>query len=102
MGLPTFWSKKGGILTFENYRQNLFKVRESDEKFNEMTGVIRGQTIVDNLIDDFYFLWQIKHLFLTAPTYDKYTELDIAYRRMVAYQYPSNEDWQVLIQLIQE
>jgi hypothetical protein len=102
MGLPNFWSKKGGILTIENYRHNLFKVRESDENFDEMTVVIRGQTIVDSLIDDLCLLWQIKKLFLTAQTYDKYTELDIAYRKMVLYQYTSNEDWKLLFQLIQE
>jgi len=57
MGLPTFWSKKGGILTFENYRHNLFKVKESDEKIDEVTWVIRGKTIVNNLIDDLCLLW---------------------------------------------
>jgi hypothetical protein len=62
-----------------------------------MTRVIRRQTIVDNFIDDLYLLWKIKQLFLTTPTYDKYTELDIAYRRMVAYQYPLNEYRKLLI-----
>jgi hypothetical protein len=36
------------------------------------------------------------------PTCEKYIELEIAYRKMVAYQYPSNEDWKLLIQLKQE
>jgi hypothetical protein len=36
-------------------------------------------------------------LFLTAPTYEKYIELDIAYMRMVAYHYPSNEDGKFII-----
>jgi hypothetical protein len=44
MGLPTCWNKKGGIVTFESYRQSLFKVRENEDKFKEMTGVIRGQS----------------------------------------------------------
>jgi len=85
MGLPNCWSKKWGIVTFESYRQSLFKVRENEDKFKEMTWVIRGQVIVDSLIDEIYILLQIKSLFLTAPSYDKYTELDIATRKTLLY-----------------
>ena len=61
---------------------------------------LRGQTIVDVLIDDSYFLWKIKILFSSPPTYEKYIELDIAYRQMNAFNYPSSENWRLLIQFI--
>jgi hypothetical protein len=102
MGLPICWGKKGNLLSFESYRKKLFKARENVDKFQDMTRAIRGQTIVDSLIDDFYLLWKIKKLFSTVPTYEKYTKLDISYRKMMSYKYPSNEDWKVLIQLVQE
>jgi hypothetical protein len=51
------------MLTFENYKKNLIKAREDTSKFKEVTGMIKGQTIVDCLSDDFYLLWKIKNLF---------------------------------------
>jgi hypothetical protein len=48
-----------------------------------MDGVLKGQTIVCKLIDDFHLLWKIKTLFPNIPSYDRYTELDIASRKMV-------------------
>jgi hypothetical protein len=65
-----------------------------------MTEVLRGQTIVDILIDDLYLLWQIKNLFSNPPSYEKYNELDIAYRKMMSFNNPSNENWKLLIQLL--
>jgi hypothetical protein len=57
MGLPTVWNDKGKILTFECYKRDMFKVRENEDKFQGITEVLKGQTIVDILIDDFYLLW---------------------------------------------
>jgi hypothetical protein len=57
---------------------------------------------VDILIDDFYLLWKIKNLFSSPPTYEKYIELDIAYKQMKAFNYPSSENWKLLIQLLTE
>jgi hypothetical protein len=56
-GLPTAWDDKGDILTFENYIRELFKVIENEDKFQGMIEVLKGQTIVDILIDDFCILW---------------------------------------------
>jgi hypothetical protein len=64
--------------------------------------MIKGKTIVDCLSDDFYLLWKIKNLFSNTPTYDKYTELDITYKNMLLYKYPSNNDWDILMDLVQE
>jgi hypothetical protein len=74
----------------------MFKSRENVDKFQDMTRTIRGQAILDNLIYDFYLLWKIKILFSIVSTYDKYIELDIAYKKTLSYKYPSNEDWKIL------
>jgi hypothetical protein len=57
MGLSTYWGKKGNVLSFESYRHSLFKTRENIKKIQEMSGALKGQTIVDSLINDFYLLW---------------------------------------------
>jgi len=56
MVLPTIWDDKGRLLTFESYKRNPFKVEENEDKFQGMTEVLKGQIIVDILIDDFYLL----------------------------------------------
>jgi hypothetical protein len=61
MGLPSAWNDKGKLLSYENYRRSLFTVREKEDKFQGMDNTLRGKTIVDILIDNFYLLWQIKN-----------------------------------------
>jgi hypothetical protein len=74
MGFPSTWNDKGKLLSFESYRKTLFIVRESEQKFQGIVDNLRGQTIVDVLIDDFYLLWKIKNLFSSPPTYEKYID----------------------------
>jgi hypothetical protein len=56
MGLPSAWNYNGKFLSFESYRKNLFIAIESEAKFQGMANNLRGQIIVDLLIDDFYLL----------------------------------------------
>jgi len=102
MGLPTCWGKKGNPVSFEYYRPSLFKSRENIDKFQDMSGALKGQTIVDSWINYFYLLWKNKNVFSTTSTYDKYIELDIAYRIMITCKYHVDEDWKVLVQFAQE
>jgi len=80
LGLSSTWSDKRKFLSFEEYRKSMLIARESESKFQDMADQLRGQIIVDLLMDDFHLLWQIKNLFLNPPTYEKYTKLDITYR----------------------
>jgi len=54
MGLPNSWGKKENLISFESFRQKLFKEREYVDKFQAITREINGQTIVDSLIDGLY------------------------------------------------
>jgi hypothetical protein len=71
------------LFSTEAYEDMLIKERDDITKFQDMDGVLKGQTIVCKLIDDFHLLWKIKTLFPNIPSYDRYTELDIASRKMV-------------------
>jgi hypothetical protein len=42
MGLPSAWNDKGKLLSFENYRRNLFTIRENEDKFQGMVDTLRG------------------------------------------------------------
>ena len=48
---------------------------------------------MDMLVDDFYVLCQVKDLFVSTPTYEKYTYLNIAFMKMNSFHHPSNETW---------
>jgi hypothetical protein len=74
----------------------LFIIRENEDKFQGMVDILRGHTSVELLIYDFY----LENLVTRPPTYEKYTELDIAYKKMKSLKYPSRENGELLIQLL--
>jgi hypothetical protein len=100
MGLPSAWDKNGKMISYENHRKNLFSIRGKEDKFQRMADTWRGKTIVDISIDGFYLPWKIKSLFSNSPTYEKYTQLDIAFRQMKSFNYPTDETWNLLLQLL--
>jgi hypothetical protein len=55
--------------------------------------LLRGQLIVDLLDDEFFLLWQLINLFVSPPTYERYTEVDITYKIIMYFKYPSKKDW---------
>jgi hypothetical protein len=102
MGIPSSLNDKGRILSSESYKKSLFVVRQNERKFKGMADSLRGKTIMDLLTHDFYLPWEIKNLFSNPPTYERYTKLDIAFKQMRSFQYPSRETWRFLIQLLIE
>jgi hypothetical protein len=98
MGLPEIYGKKG-LLPFPEYQPLLVKSRENANKFKGATRVLKGKTIVDLLDEDFFLLWHLRNLFDTPPTYERYTEVDISYKKMISCKYPSSQEWERLMQL---
>jgi hypothetical protein len=76
---------KGRLLSSESYKNSLFATRKNKRKFEGMADNLRGKTIVDMLRHDFYPLWEIKNLFSNPPTYERYTQLDIAFKQMRSF-----------------
>jgi len=97
MGLPSAWYKYAKLLPYEGYKEILFISREKDDKFQNISNNLASQIIVDLLIDEFYLLWKMKNLFTHTPTYEKITKLDITFRKMKTFIYPSNMFWKHII-----
>lgn len=74
----------------------LLRERNQVDKFAHIAGVMKGQTIMDKLIDDFYLLYQVKNIFSIVPNYQKYTELGVPYRILSAFHHPARVDWNKL------
>jgi len=83
MALPSCWDKNRNFIQQEASEEILIKEMNDITKFQDMDGVLKGQTIVCKLINDFHLLWIIKILFPNIPSYDRYARLDIASRKMV-------------------
>jgi len=56
MGLPSALNDKGRLLSIKSYKKSLFIAIQNETKFQGMAGNLRGKTIVDLLINDFYLL----------------------------------------------
>jgi len=57
IGLPSCQDKNGNFIQKEVYKDMLIKGRDDITKFKDMDGVLKGQTIVCKLIDDFHFFY---------------------------------------------
>ena len=93
MGLPEIYGKKG-LLPFPKYQPLLVKARENSNKFKGATRVLKGKIIVDLLDEDFFLLWHLRNLFDSPPTYERYTKVDISYKKMISCKYTSSQEWE--------
>ena len=87
-GLPECWDKNGNLFSLQNYHKFLIKAKEDTNKYRGITGMLKGPIIVDLLDEDFLLLWQLRNLFVITPTYERYTEVDISYNKMMNLKYP--------------
>jgi hypothetical protein len=99
MGLPEYYGKRGNFLPLPEYQQVLISVRENSNNFKGSTGMLKGQTIVELLDDDFFLLSHLRNLFETSPTFEACIKMEKAYRRMISCKYPSNQEWRRLAHL---
>ena len=87
--LPECWDKKGNLFSLQNYQKNLIKSREDTSKFIGITRMLKGQIIVDLLDEDFFLLWKLRNLFVIIPTFERCTEVDISYKKIMTFKYPT-------------
>jgi len=49
---------------------------------------------------DLLIINEIKNLFIVKPTFQKYTEVDETYRKLVKFPTPSEDRWDILCELL--
>ena len=83
------------LLQKDVYNALIVKSRNDDSKFQCIEGSAKGESIVDLLYGDFQLLFEVRKLFQNMPlsTYGQFTQLDIASRQMLAYNYPTGQEW---------
>ena len=88
-------------MTLSNYKKKIFMVAKDISKFSGIQGSIIGKSFLETLQLDLSIQHEIKYIFITKPTFAKYTEMDEVYRRLLKVNIPSQKRWEDLCTLIE-
>lgn len=98
--MPSIKNSQGKIVTEEEYQRLLHRVAMDKSKFSRIKGDISGQSLLKKLFDNIFVCYDMRHLFIVKATFQKYTEVDEALRKMVTLTFPIEDEWEHLINLI--
>ena len=84
-----------------DYKKKLDIVAKDSSKFLGIQGSITGKAFLDALQLDINIQHEIRYLFTTKPTFDKYTEMDEVYHRLLKVSIPSHLRWEEICNMIE-
>jgi hypothetical protein len=87
-------------MTLPDYKKRLLEVSKDSSKFAGIQGSITDKAFLYFLQWDISIQHEIQYIFLTKPTFAKYTEMDKVYRRLVKVTVPSHLRWEELCDLL--
>jgi hypothetical protein len=87
-------------MTLPDYKKRLSEMSKDSSKFTGIQGSIIGKEFMDALQLDISIQHEIRYIFLTKPTFAKYTEMDEVYRRLLKVVVPSHLRWEELYDLL--
>jgi hypothetical protein len=100
-GLPSLFVINDKLITLSDYKQKIITVEKDGSKFAGIQGNITGKAFLETLQLDLSIQHEIKYIFITKPTFTKYTEMDEVYRRLLKVTIPSQKRWDDLCALIE-
>jgi hypothetical protein len=74
---------------------------KDSSKFSGIQGSITSKAFLETLQLDLSIQHEIKYIFLTKPTFVKYTEVDEIYHRLLKVTIPNQRRWEELCNLIE-
>jgi hypothetical protein len=99
-GLPGLKVINDKLMTLPDYKKILADVSKDSSNFAGIQGSITGKALLDALQWDISIQHEIRYIFLTKPTFAKYTEMDEVYRRLLKVNVPSYLRWEEICDLI--
>jgi hypothetical protein len=78
-GLPSLKVINDKLMTLPDYKNRLADVAKDSSKFAGIQGSITGKVFLDALQWDISIQHYIRYIFVTKPTFAKYTEMDKVY-----------------------
>ena len=100
-GLPGLFVINDKLITLSEYKQKILTVAKYGSKFAGIQGTITGKEFLKTLQLDLSIQHEIKYIFITKPTFSKYTEMDEVYRRLLKVTIPSQKRWDDMCSLIE-
>jgi len=87
-GLPIVRDSSGQLIPLENYHHRLHEIASDRTNFAIVNRIISGKALFEGLEYDLFIQHEVQHLFITKPTFDKYTEVDASYRKVIKFYIP--------------
>ena len=88
-------------ITLLDYKQKINVVAKDSSKFARIQGSITGKYFLETLQLDLSIQHEIKHIFITKPTFSKYTKMDEIYRKLLKVSIPGKKRWEDLCSLFE-
>ena len=101
-GLPSLKVINDKLMTLPDYKKRLSEVSKDSSKFAGIQGSITGKEFLDALQFNISIRHEIRYIFLTKPTFSKYTEMDEVYRRLLKVTVPGHLRWEKLCDLLDQ
>jgi hypothetical protein len=99
-GLPSLLVLNDKLMTLSDYKKKITMVAKDSSKFSGIQGSITRKAFLETLQLDLSIQHEIKYIFITKPTFSKYTEMDKVYRRLLKVTIPNKQRWDDLCDLI--
>ena len=77
------------LVNLEEYFNNLYNIAIDKPRFERIKGYVIGKDFLEALEFDLIIKHEIKHLFLNKPTFERYTEVDEVFIKVVNLEIPS-------------
>lgn len=79
------------LVQLDDYQQKLYSIAKDKSKFSTIKGTITRKDFMEGLKFDLLIKHEIKHLFVIKPTFQKYTEVDETYRKLIKLSTPDED-----------
>jgi hypothetical protein len=89
------------LITLPDYKKKISTMEKDSSKFAGLQGSITGKYFLETLQLDLSIHHEIKHIFITKPTFSKYTEMDEIYRKLLKISIPSKKRWEDICALLE-
>jgi hypothetical protein len=100
-GLPGLLVLNEKMMTLSDYKKNITMVEKYNSKFLGIQGNITCKEFLETMHLDLSIQHEIKYIFITKPTFAKYTEMDEIYFRLLKVTIPNQQRWEELCELIE-
>jgi hypothetical protein len=100
-GLPGLIVLNDKQVTLSDYKQKMIVVAKDSSKFAGIQGSITSKYFLETLQFDLNIHHEIKHIFITKPTFSKYTEMDEIYRKLLNISIRGKKRWEDICALLE-